>query len=196
MIKKHNIAVLISGRGTNLARLIFACKSDDYPAKIECVISNNSNAKGLRIAKLHNIPTFIIQKEFYNVELGNILNTFNINIICLAGFMRILPTEFVQAWENKIINIHPSLLPSFKGLKAQKQALDFGVKITGCTVHYVDDGLDTGKIIMQAAVPILENDTVNSLSERILKAEHKCYPIALKSILIPDFKIKKFILPS
>lgn len=181
---KYGIAVLISGRGSNLANLLEKCKQPEYPAKIECVISNNPQADGLSISKQYNIPTFTINsKTNFEFDLHNTLKQFNINVICLAGFMKVLSANFIKLWQNKIINIHPSLLPSFKGLGAQKQALEAGVQITGCTVHYVNDKVDDGNIIMQMAVPVLESDTVQSLSDRILIAEHKCYPIALKSIL-------------
>ncbi|MBQ4875533.1 MAG: phosphoribosylglycinamide formyltransferase [Rickettsiaceae bacterium H1] len=183
MLRKQEIAVFISGRGSNLGNLINECKKFSYPAKIECVISSKNAARGIEIAEKQNIPVFILQKKDYEDDLNKILNFFNIKIICLAGFMKILSSKFVKTWKNKIINIHPSLLPSFKGLKAQQQALDAGVKITGCTVHYVDSQLDNGKIIMQLAVPVLKKDTVESLSDRILIAEHKCYPKALKLVL-------------
>ncbi len=194
MVTKQGVAVLISGRGSNLANLIKHCNKDGYPAEILCVISNSSTAKGLVVARDHGIPTHVIPKKNYSSKLNAILGSIdNLSLICLAGFMSILPIDVVELWENKIINIHPSLLPAFRGLHAQRQAFAGGVKISGCTVHYVDSGLDTGKIIMQAAVPVLPSDTVDSLSDRILSAEHICYPLALKSVLNPHLDLEKFI---
>ncbi len=180
---KCGIAVFISGRGSNLANLISVCESEGYPARIDCVISDNHVAAGVEIAQNRNIPTFLIGRGNHKVELGFILKDFDIKLICLAGFMQILRADFVELWKGKIINIHPSLLPAFRGLNAQKQALLAKVKIAGCTVHYVNNKMDDGEIIMQAAVPVLEDDTVDSLSARILKAEHECYPRALKYVL-------------
>ena len=182
MVKKHPIAVLISGRGSNFEALLKATFDDDFPANIACVISNKASAKGLEIAKKNNIPTFIVTSSNMENQIDNILNNHNIELICLAGFMRILSKDLVKKWENKIINIHPSLLPAFKGLNAQKQALEYGVKITGCTAHYVTENLDDGEIIIQSAVQVLDNDTVETLSTRILKEEHQCLSLAVKKI--------------
>lgn len=180
---KSGIAILLSGRGSHLSNFILECDDPLYPAKIECVISDNSKAAGVKIAQQANIPTFIIEKSNYTLQLNNILNDFNIKVICLAGFMNILPSSFIQLWTNKIINIHPSLLPSFKGLHAQTQAIKAGVKIAGCTVHFVDNGIDTGKIIMQSAINVSDDDNAQSLSAKILIAEHQCYPKALAMFL-------------
>ena len=187
--EKYSIAVFISGRGSNLANLLKACSEESYPAKVECVISNNAQAQGLKIAESYQVPTFTVENGFENKAHG-ILGEFNIKLICLAGFMKIISADFIKRWDRKIINIHPSLLPAFKGLKAQAQALKAGVKISGCTVHYVDSKIDHGDIIMQAAVPVLPDDTSQTLSDRILLAEHKCYPVALQSVLMPSLSLK------
>ncbi len=183
-IKDLKIVVLVSGNGSNLQALIDASKLKDYPAVISLVVSDNKNAYALTRAEESNIRT-----EVYNFKdksnyrkLANDLEEIDIDLICCAGFMRIIPDFFVKKFTGKIINIHPSLLPSFPGLNAQKQALDSGVRISGCTVHYVDEGIDTGSIIMQASVPILPDDDQDKITKRILKFEHKIYPIAVKLI--------------
>lgn len=179
------IGVLISGRGSNLQSIIDACQDKSIPGKVEIVISNKADAFGLERAKKLNIPTEVLADE---KEIVKALNAHKVDLVCLAGYMRIVGPELLKAFEGKMINIHPALLPSFPGLHGQKQALDHGVKVSGVTVHFVDAGCDTGPIIMQAAVPVLENDTENTLSARILEQEHKIYPQAIK--LFAENKLK------
>ncbi|MFH0775528.1 MAG: phosphoribosylglycinamide formyltransferase [bacterium] len=178
------IGILISGRGSNLAAIISAIKSDKIPAKISLCLSDRASAKGLEIAYLHKIPAIFIDpkglsREEYDHLLVAELKNKGVELVCLAGFMRIISPYFVRSFPNRIMNIHPALLPSFTGLSAQKQALDYGAKVSGCTVHFVDEGCDTGPIILQKAVPILENDTEESLAKRIIAEEYKLYPEAI-----------------
>ena len=183
------IAVLVSGRGSNLQSIIDSIEEKKINATIVAVISNINKAPALEKAKYHGIKTFFVDpgvfrtKEDYDNNLIKILKEEQVNLICLAGFMRILSNHIIQLFKNCIMNIHPSLLPSFPGLDAQKKALAYGAKLSGCTVHFVDEGVDSGPIIIQAAVPILENDTVETLSERILKEEHRIYPEAIKAFV-------------
>ena len=163
--------------------LIEACKDQKFPAEVACVIANNQEATGLKIAKEEKIPTFVVENRPVDANrINEICVQHKVDLICLAGFMRILKADFLSKWNNKVINIHPSLLPDFKGLNAQEQALRAGVKTTGCTVHYVSPEVDAGEIIIQASVPILEGDSVESLSRRILTEEHKCYIEAIRLI--------------
>lgn len=189
--KLLRIGVLISGRGSNLEALARACAEDKFPATVACVISNRDEAHGLSIAKSNGIPAYTVNRKPLDTEgISTILEKHEVNLVCLAGFMSVLPAQFVTKWHNKIINIHPSLLPSFKGLKAQEQALKAGVKIAGCTVHYVSPEVDNGPIVLQAAVPVLHDDTVETLSRRILSAEHICYPKAVELIALGKVKIE------
>ena len=168
--------------------LIDACAGDDYPAQIALVISNIEDVQGLERAKDAGIQTSVINhKDFssrdsFDASLTEAIMPFDVGLICLAGFMRILSDKFVDHWQDRMINIHPSLLPSFKGLNVQQQAIDAGVRFSGCTVHFVRRDMDTGPIIVQAAVPLLGNDDANTLAARILKQEHKIYPMAVKLI--------------
>jgi len=185
-IKKTNIAVFISGTGTNFKNLIQYSLKKHSKFKIKLVVSNNSNAKGLEYAKKFKIKKKIINyKNLKNSEIRilNDLNKENINIICLAGFMRILTANFIKKFKGKIINIHPSLLPKYKGLNTHQRALDNKEKYSGCTVHFVNSKLDAGKIILQKKVKIYKNDTSKKLSKRILKQEHLLYPKALEKII-------------
>lgn len=183
-----NIAVLISGRGSNLQALIKACQEKSLPATITHVISNRDNAQGLAYAKEAGIPTTVLRhngfpdRETFDKAMHQVITQSGATLVCMAGFMRLLSPWFVKKWHNRLINIHPSLLPSFKGLHAAQQALDAGVKITGCTVHFVREAMDAGPIIVQKAVPVLTGDTEEILSARILKEEHKAYPEALTLI--------------
>ncbi|OGC12995.1 phosphoribosylglycinamide formyltransferase [candidate division WOR-1 bacterium RIFCSPHIGHO2_02_FULL_53_26] len=183
-----NLGVLISGRGSNLQAIIDACEGGKIPAKVVVVISNDPAAGGLERAKKHNIPTAIFEpnnfkdKNTYELEIVKELKKHDVGLVCLAGYMRIVGPVLLEHYRGRMINIHPSLLPSFSGLHAQKQALDHGVTVTGATVHFVDDGCDTGPIIVQSAVPVKENDTEETLSERILQQEHHIYPIAIEFI--------------
>lgn len=181
-----NIAVFISGRGSNFLALLKNIEKGVLKnCQIAVVFSNNPNAKGLEYAVEAGIKTIVIPSKNrsdrveYDKEIINALSEYNIDLICLAGYMRIVTEELVEAYKNKIINIHPALLPSFPGLHAQKQALDYGVKVSGCTVHFVDGGMDTGPIILQKTVPVYDNDTEDTLSARILEQEHTAYSEAL-----------------
>ncbi|MDD5594287.1 MAG: phosphoribosylglycinamide formyltransferase, partial [Candidatus Margulisbacteria bacterium] len=181
-----NLGILISGRGSNLQAIIDACESGKIPAKVAVVISNVASAGGLERAKKHNIPAIVFEpnnfkdKNTYELEIVKELKKHGVLLVCLAGYMRIVGQVLLEHFPHRIVNIHPSLLPSFPGLHAQRQALDHGVTVTGCTVHFVDRGCDTGPIIIQSAVPVKENDTEETLSERILQQEHHIYPIAIE----------------
>jgi phosphoribosylglycinamide formyltransferase-1 len=189
-LTRKRVAILISGRGSNMRALIEAARATDYPAEITMVVSSRMEADGLNIARELGIETALVDqiryrqnREAYDAELHHVLTRANVEFVCLAGFMRILSADFVRKWERRIINIHPSLLPAFRGLKPQRQALHAGAKISGCTVHYVVPELDAGPTIAQAEVPILDGDTEETLTARILAAEHKLYPAALKKVL-------------
>lgn len=190
------IAVFASGRGSNLQALIDASARGFIPSKIELVISDNRDAKALKRAEAARIDNlFIDPGKFsstgeYEEKLIEILREYKIDLIALAGFMRILSAKFIKEYKHKIINIHPSLLPAFKGLNAQEQALEYGVKYSGCTVHFVDAGIDSGPIIEQAVVRVDDNDSVADLSQRILKEEHRIYPEVIKDILEDKIKLK------
>jgi phosphoribosylglycinamide formyltransferase-1 len=182
-----NLGILISGSGTNLQSIIDAINNKELNATIKVVISNNEDAYGLIRARNHNIPTVVISnkgktREQFDTEVKNILQHHNVDFVVLAGFMRVITKVLLDAFPMKIINIHPSLLPSFPGINAQKQALDYGVKVSGCTVHFVNEGVDTGPIIEQAVVRMYKNDTEQLLKERILKEEHELLPNVLKRI--------------
>lgn len=185
---KLKLGVLISGRGSNLQALIDACAGSDYPAEIGLVISNRADAKGLDRARAADIPTQVIEhtayddRESFDRDVDAALQAAGTELICLAGFMRILSPWFVNQWPDRIVNIHPSLLPAFKGTDSHSQALAAGVKISGCTVHFVSPEMDAGPIIMQSAVPVLADDDEDSLAARVLAAEHKCYPCAVRLI--------------
>ncbi len=186
MIKKLPIAVLISGSGTNLQSIIDNCNNPNFPAEIKIVISNESDAYGLIRAQKAKISTAIIDHKKFKTRkdfedgLIKVLKDQKIKLVCLAGFMRVLTPHFLKTFSNQVINIHPALLPSFPGVDAQRQAFDYGVKVSGCTVHFVDEGTDTGPIIVQRTVPVLENDTAKTLKERILKEEHTIYPEVIR----------------
>ena len=188
MSNRIKVGILISGNGTNLQAIINASQKDGFPAEIAIVISNNPSAYGLKRAISADIPTKVIdhklfdQREDFDTAVSVELRQADCELICLAGFMRILSEQFVNNWPMRIINIHPSLLPSFKGRNVQKQAIDAGVRIAGCTVHFVISELDAGPIIAQAAVPVLKQDTAASLSARILQQENHIYPLALELI--------------
>lgn len=179
---RAKLAVLISGRGSNLQSLIDAAADPAYPAEIGLVISNRPNAKGLERATAAGIPQYVIDhkdfrsREDFDAALNDALRTAEADYICLAGFMRILTDGFVNDWRGRLINIHPSLLPAFKGLHVHERMIDAGVKIAGCTVHFVSAEMDSGPIIGQAAVPVLPGDTPPRLAERILEQEHRLYP--------------------
>jgi phosphoribosylglycinamide formyltransferase 1 len=179
------VAVLISGRGSNLQALIRVCADPAYPAEIVLVISSAPDAPGLGFAAAAGIPAMAIphrDRRSFAAEAQARLRQERVDFVCLAGFMRVLDTDFVEAWRDRMINIHPSLLPSFRGLHAQRQALAAGVRFAGCTVHFVRPELDTGPIIGQAVVPVRPADDEESLVARILAAEHRLYPLALRLI--------------
>ncbi len=182
MDKKLPIAVFVSGRGTNLQSIIDAINAGKLDAEIKLVVSNRSKAYALKRCEKYGIPYKVIpSKKFSSPQewgeaLIEVVKESGAELIVLAGFMKIVPNNFIEAFENRIINIHPSLLPAFKGLEAQSQAFDYGVKITGCSVHLVIPELDSGPIIAQAAVPVLPNDTAETLAARILEHEHRIYP--------------------
>ena len=188
------IAVFASGRGSNFQSIIDHIKSGDIPAEISLLISDNQDAGALKRAEHENVehvfinPSHFETKADYEKELIGLLEGADVELIVLAGYMRILSPLFVNHFKNQIINIHPSLLPAFKGLNAQKQAVDYGVKYSGCTVHFVDEGMDTGPIIKQAVVEVKEDDSADDLAARILKEEHKIYPEAVK--LIAEGRVK------
>lgn len=182
------IGVLISGRGSNLQALIDACAGDEFPARIAVVISNKPDAYGLERARLAGISTITVphgtfsSREAFDQEVDRHLREAGVKLVCLAGFMRLLSEQFVRGWKDRMINIHPSLLPSFKGLNTHARTLQAGVKIAGCTVHYVRPEMDEGPIIMQAAVPVLAGDSEENLADRILVQEHLIYPAAVRLI--------------
>jgi phosphoribosylglycinamide formyltransferase-1 len=182
------LGILISGRGSNFEAIANAIARRKLDAEIAIVISNRASAGGLDIARERGIPMRVIEsrgmeREAYDKLVIEELRTHEVDLVCLAGFMRLLSASFVQAFPNRVLNIHPSLLPAFPGLDAQRQALEHGVKITGCTVHIVDEFLDSGPILVQSAVPVLDNDTVESLSARILAQEHVIYSKAIQLIV-------------
>jgi phosphoribosylglycinamide formyltransferase-1 len=183
------IGVLISGRGSNLEALVGLCSEPGFRGKIALVISNRPKAPGLGVAEAAGIPTLTIDhkdyasRETFDAELDRALREAGIDLICNAGFMRILSDGFVEKWRDRQLNIHPSLLPAFKGLHVHQRALDAGVRITGCTVHYVRPEMDEGPIVAQAAVPVLPGDTAETLAARVLEAEHKLYPLALRLVV-------------
>lgn len=195
MTKKTKVAILISGRGSNMRALLEACQNKNFPAEIVLVLSNKENAAGLEFAKSQGITTKFIdhksvsdelspekKREEFDKKVSTEIEKSGAEIICLAGFMRLLSHWFVQRWFNKTINIHPSLLPEFKGADAVGDAIKAGAKKSGCTVHFVREEMDSGPIILQAEVPVLEGDTKEILAARILEQEHKIYPRALKIV--------------
>ncbi|MDP2599704.1 MAG: phosphoribosylglycinamide formyltransferase [Deltaproteobacteria bacterium] len=186
--KKLKLGILVSGRGSNLQAIIDACEKNKIDAEVSVVISNNPGAFAMERAKKHNIPIEVVDAKNPEPEILQTLGKYRVDLVCLAGFMKILSPAFVKAYPAKIINIHPALLPAFPGLHAQKQALDAGVKMTGATVHFVDEGCDTGPIILQKSVPVLENDSLESLTQRILEAEHEIYPQAIQRIATGSLK--------
>jgi len=182
-----NVAILLSGRGSNFLALSDAITAGKIPARIVLVVSNKPDAQGLTHARERNdetvcVPSKGIEREAYDRQVVEELKARQVDVICLAGFMRLLSSWFVQQYPRQILNIHPSLLPAFPGLHSQKQALEWGAKLSGCTVHFVDEKLDHGPIIVQRSVPVLDEDTEETLSARILEQEHQIYPEALKLV--------------
>jgi phosphoribosylglycinamide formyltransferase 1 len=189
------LGILISGRGSNLEAISKQIEDGELDAEIAVVISSRPNALGLEMARARglvtaSIPSKGMDREVYDRLLLQELQSRQVDFVCLAGFMRLLSAGFIRQFPNRILNIHPSLLPAFPGLDAQHQALAYGVKITGCTVHFVDEELDAGPIVIQATAPVLADDDVDSLSARILKEEHRIYPEALRIVLSGRFRIE------
>jgi len=180
------IAVLVSGSGSNLQAIVDASERGEIPCRVGIVVSNKADAFGLVRAAKHGIPTAVVgHKEFPNREdfdrkLVEVVSSCGAELVCLAGFMRVLTPVFVRAFPNRILNIHPALLPSFPGTHGPRQALEYGVRFSGCTVHFLDEGVDTGPIIVQAVVPVYDKDTEETLAARILVQEHRIYPMAIR----------------
>ena len=195
LLKPYRLAVLVSGNGSNLQAIINSIERKELDAHLSIVISNTKNAPAMVRAEKHGIETIFIDpdnysnRKSYDQALIDKLKVASIDLICLAGYMRILGEEFILNFSRKIINIHPSLLPAFPGLNAQKQAIEYGVKFSGCTVHFVDAGVDSGPIILQTAVPVYDNDCEESLSKRILRQEHYLYPKAIAMIIENKFNL-------
>jgi phosphoribosylglycinamide formyltransferase-1 len=186
---KKRVAILISGRGSNMASLIAAAKDDSYPAEIALVVSNRPDAAGLERAKSQGITTAVVDhtgygkdREAFEHALQDVLIAHRIELVCLAGFMRLLTPWFVEQWQGRMLNIHPALLPAFKGLHTHERALAAGMKTHGATVHFVSPEMDSGEIIVQAEVPVLDGDTPETLAARVLEAEHRIYPQALRHV--------------
>ncbi|GEN08535.1 formyltetrahydrofolate-dependent phosphoribosylglycinamide formyltransferase [Myxococcus fulvus] len=180
------LGVLVSGGGSNLQALLDACAREDFPAEVACVVSNVPTAYALERARAAGVPAVVVDhkahasKAAFEAAILEALGATGVQWVCLAGFMRLLSADFLGRFAGRVLNVHPSLLPSFPGLHAQRQALERGVKVAGCTVHFVDAGTDTGPIIGQAAVPVLPDDDEKSLSARILVEEHRLYPLAVR----------------
>lgn len=183
------IGILISGRGSNMVALVDSVKSGEIPdSEVAVVISDKPDAAGLAKARERGVDTLVIERrgrtrEEHDADIISELRKRDVELVCLAGYMRLLSKDFIHAFENRIVNIHPSLLPSFPGLNVQQQALDHGVKISGCTVHYVNEDLDAGPIILQRAVEVMDGDTAETLAERILVQEHRAYIEAVRRIV-------------
>lgn len=191
---KKRVAILISGRGSNMRALIEAGQEKDYPAEIVLVLSNVADAGGLEFARKHGIATEVIEhkkfpsREIFDNAMDVALNAAKVDIVALAGFMRLLSPRFAGKWRGRMINIHPSLLPAYKGLHTHRRAIEAGEKFAGCTVHFVTPELDDGPAILQAKVPVLPGDTEDALAARVLEQEHKIYPQALR--LVAEGKAK------
>jgi len=185
---KLKIGVLISGRGSNLQALIDACAGPEFPAEIATVISNSADAQGLERARRAGLPAVFIDhrdfddRESFDAALDETLQGAGVGLTCLAGFMRLLSEWFAERWRGRLINIHPSLLPAFKGLNVHERVIDAGVRISGCTVHFVRPAMDDGPVVIQAAVPVMADDDADSLAARVLETEHRIYPAAVRMI--------------
>lgn len=179
------VGVLASGRGTNLQAILDACARGEIPARVAVVVSDNPDAPALERARRAGVPAVFVdprgrKKREFEAEISRILKEHGVELVCLAGYMRVLGRSFLQEWEGRVLNIHPSLLPAFPGLEAQRQAWEYGVKVAGCTVHFVVPEVDAGPIVLQAAVPVLGDDTPETLASRILEQEHRIYPEAIR----------------
>lgn len=189
------LAILLSGRGSNFQAIAANCRSGALAAEIGLVISNRADAAGLEWARSQGLPAVCLpskglDRDLYDQQVATEIRKANIDLVCLAGYMRILSAAFVREFAGRILNIHPSLLPAFPGLDAQKQALDYGAKMTGCTVHFVDEGLDSGPVVLQKAVPVLDDDSVETLSARILAEEHRLYSEAIRIVLDGRYRLE------
>jgi phosphoribosylglycinamide formyltransferase-1 len=189
------LGILLSGRGSNFEAIAASVRAGRIPAEIAIVISNRASAPGLATALGMGIPALALpsgglDRETYDAQLLGVLQEARVDLVCLAGYMRLLSAGFVRAYERRVLNIHPSLLPAFPGLDAQAQALEHGVKIAGCTVHFVDEYLDAGPIVMQSAVEVRDEDTVQTLSARILAEEHRIYSLAIEGVLTGKYRIE------
>jgi phosphoribosylglycinamide formyltransferase 1 len=193
---RAKLGVLVSGGGSNLQALLDACARSDFPAEVACVLSNVPTAFALERARQAGVPAVVVDhkafasKADFERALLDALRAHGVEWVCLAGFMRLVSADFLAAFPGRVLNIHPALLPAFPGLHAQRQALERGVKIAGCTVHFVDAGMDTGPIIAQAAVPVLPDDDEKSLSARILAEEHRLYPLAVRLAVTGRVKVE------
>ena len=188
------IGILLSGRGSNFEAIARQIDGGKLSAEIAVVVSNVESAPGLQRARERGLNVFCasskgLSREAFDRRVIHVLEETRVDLVCLAGFMRLLSPSFIHAFRNRILNIHPSLLPAFPGLDAQRQALEYGVKVSGCTVHFVDEGLDSGPIVLQAVVPVLDGDTEESLSTRILEQEHQIYPKAIQYVLDGQIRI-------
>ena len=200
----RRLGVLISGRGSNLQAIVEAIVSGRLDASIAVVVSNKPGAEGLGRARAAGLPTEVLDhrlfasRSAYDTALVEVLRGHGVGLVCLAGFMRLLGPEFVDAFPNAVLNVHPSLLPAFPGVDAQRQALEHGVKVAGCTVHVVTADLDAGPIVAQSAVPVLQDDSVETLSARILVQEHRLYPEAIGRVLAGGWRVdgRRFLLPA
>jgi phosphoribosylglycinamide formyltransferase-1 len=195
MSQPKKLGILLSGRGSNFEAIADSIQAGRLTAEIAIVISNRADAPGLESARRRGLNAKLIPskgrtREDHDAEVIAALKDAQVDLICLAGYMRLLSPEFVRAFPNKILNIHPSLLPAFPGLEAQKQAFDYGVKVSGCTVHFVDEHLDHGAIILQKTVPVLENDDAHSLAARILEQEHIAYSEAIQLVLSGEVEVE------
>jgi phosphoribosylglycinamide formyltransferase-1 len=191
----HRLAILLSGRGSNFEAIADNVAAGRIAAEIAIVVSNRPGAPGIERAQQRGLKTLVLpskglEREAYDRQVVDALQAERVDLVCLAGFMRLLSPTFIRAFPNRILNIHPSLLPAFPGLEAQRQALEHGVKLTGCTVHFVDEQLDHGAIVCQAAVPVLDGDTVEALSARILKEEHRIYSEAINVVLSGRWRVE------
>jgi phosphoribosylglycinamide formyltransferase-1 len=196
MSEKPAIAVLISGSGSNLQAILNASEKGEIHCRVGIVISNKPDAYGLVRAAKHGVPTEVVDhrgfstREEFDAKLVEVIRGSGAELVCLAGFMRVLTPVFVRAFPNRILNIHPALLPSFPGTHGPGQALSYGVRFSGCTVHFLDEGVDTGPIIVQAVVPVYDEDTVETLAARILVQEHRIYPMAIRLFFSGKLKIE------